>query len=239
MKVRDPHERLQSLWGLIDQRHNELLAGQLLGSRVLDVGCGYGSLVNYLIGRGFDAEGWDADPAAIERGRRLFPRARLAVRSLENPVGPPVAPYDAIVLKDALHHLVHEGDIDAAFARIRRLLRAGGRLVLSDPNPTWLLRAARAIVGHEDPEASSELALQLLARHGFTVRRLQFHETIGLALSGGYVGIRLVPNWLPLNRAVASVNQGLSDLVDRVGLGRGCCWRYLIAADLTGAGEQS
>jgi len=238
VNIRNPQDRLRSLWGLIDERHNELIAQQLSGARVLDVGCGYGSLVNFLRGRGFEAEGWDADAASVDVARRLFPSAPISLRRIEDALDSETGAYDSIVLKDALHHLVAEADIERAFDRIGRLLRDGGRLVVTDPNPTWALRLARKLARHVDPEAPCELALQLLSTHGFDVREVRYHEVIGLPLSGGYVGIRWVPNWRLLNRAIASGNRRLSDALDRAGLGRGWCWRYLIAADLHRSGAR-
>ena len=81
------------------------------------------------------------------------------------------------MLKDALHHLAAEVDIVKAFDNICRLLRDGGRLVVTDPNPTWILRLARTLARHDDPEAPLELALQLLSAHGFIVRQVHYHKS--------------------------------------------------------------
>jgi SAM-dependent methyltransferase len=203
---------------------------------VLDIGCGYGSLVNDLVSRGFQAEGWDRDPESVAVAHRLFPHAPVRLVDAE---APDLVSYrfDSVVLKDCIHHLAGEGDVRMAFGTIRGLLKPQGRLVILDPNPMWILRIARKIASHLDPEASCAFTLQLLDQEGFDVKGLAFHETIGLPLSGGYVGFRLVPNWRPLNRFVAAANASLSRAANRMGLGPAVCWRYIIHADLRpGAG---
>ena len=84
MKIRDPHERLRTAWGLIDRQHNRLIAKHLTGRRVLDIGCGYGSLVAYLRSCGYEAEGIDLDRDAIEAGRRLFPDNPIRIGNAES-----------------------------------------------------------------------------------------------------------------------------------------------------------
>jgi len=231
MKIQNAHERLKSTWGAIDAQHNQLVASRLVGKRVLDVGCGYGSLVASLIAQGFAAEGWDYDPESIRISNDLFPGGHVKLVSVDGEL--PAAPgtFDSIVLKDSLHHLAGEGDIEKGFANIRTLLKEGGRLVILDPNPTTLVRFARKLVSHVDPEAPLDLALEVLKKERFEVRSVDFYETIGLPLSGGYVGLRLVPNWRPLNSLLAAANERLSSAATRLGVGRSVCWRYIIAAD--------
>ncbi len=231
MKIENAHERLKSTWGVIDAQHNQLVASRLMGKRVLDVGCGYGSLCAYLRAQGFDAEGWDYDPESIRVATELFPNGGAKLVAVDGDL--PAAPgaFDSIVLKDSLHHLAGEGDIEKGFANIRALLKDGGRLVILDPNPTAIVRFARKLVSHIDPEAPLDLALEVLKKERFEVKSVDFYETIGLPLSGGYVGIRLVPNWSPLSHLVAAANERLSKAATALGLGKSVCWRYIIAAD--------
>jgi SAM-dependent methyltransferase len=236
MKIANAPERLSSLWGVIDAQHNELIASRIAGPRVLDIGCGYGSLVNYLVSHGFHAEGWDRDPESISVARRLFPKAPVRLVDAEEP-GIVDYRFDSIVLKDCIHHLAGDGDVQTAFRNIRRLLKPGGRIVILDPNPMWILRAARTLASHVDPEASCAFTLRLLNEQGFEVKGVDYHETIGLPLSGGYVGVRMVPNWRPLNRLIAAANMALSRSANRLGLGPAVCWRYIVHADARAASD--
>lgn len=231
MKIDNAHERLNSLWGRIDERHNSLIAEKLRGKRILDIGCGYGSLVNYLVARGFEAEGWDHDPESVAVAHELFPGVPVKHVDAEREATMPANTFDSVVLKDSLHHLAGEGDVDVSFANIRRLLKPGGRIVILDPNPMPILRVARKLARHHDPEATSTFALRLLKEQGFTVGGIRYHETIGLPLSGGYVGVRFVPNVRPLNALVSWANDALSRVANAAGVGASVCWRYVIHAD--------
>ena len=233
MKVLNAHERLSTLWGLIDRQHNALIASRLAGKKVLDIGCGYGALVSYLAAQGFDAQGVDFDREAVTVANRIFPKAKVSLANAESLDQYPAHSFDSIILKDALHHLVCEGDFVAAAATFRRLLVPGGRLVILDPNPSWLVRTARRLSAHHDVEASPARALAVLRSNSFTVKGMEYYETIGLPLSGGYVGVRFIPNLDLLNRTVAGCNRGISWLVNRAGLGPQLCWRYVIPADVS------
>lgn len=83
------------------------------GSRILDVGCGDGALVERLAKGGLDAVG--VDPRAPDR-------PRLVQRSLEELEAP--EPFDAACAVMSLHH----ADLDRVVPTIARLLRPGGRL---------------------------------------------------------------------------------------------------------------
>ena len=97
------------------------------GSRVLEVGCGAGSLSYLLRLAGFEAEGLELGPAAIELGRRHFGLEihRGPIEELENE-----ASYDAIVGIDLLEHVP---DPATTVKHCARRLRAGGLLLLQTP----------------------------------------------------------------------------------------------------------
>jgi SAM-dependent methyltransferase len=233
MHIDNAHWRLASLWGEIDRQHNELIAKRLSGKRILDVGCGYGSLVAYLGDCGLDAEGVDYDKASVEIAHSLFPCARVRKTNAEDLADYADHSFDSIVLKDCMHHLVGEGDVDRAFESFRRVLGPSGRIVILDPNPTLIVRTARKLISHIDPEASLKCTLGVLEKHGFVLRGVAFYETVGLPLSGGYVGVRLVPNVRALNGLVSGLNRVLSGFVNACHLGRQFCWRYVVDADVT------
>jgi SAM-dependent methyltransferase len=187
--------------------------------------------VSFLQSKSYDAEGIDLSELSIQRAKSLFPKANTKLADAQKLEAYEEGLFDTITLKDCFHHLVGEGDVRKAFEHFRRILKSHGRIVILDPNPNPVLRLARKIVFHLDPEAGPDLANELLAKEGFSVQGLSYYETIGLALSGGYVGLRLVPNFAPLNNAVAAANARLSSFVNRIGWGKSICWRYLIHAD--------
>jgi SAM-dependent methyltransferase len=232
MEIKEPYKRLNSLWGIIDKQHNKLITTKISGSRVLDVGCGYGSLTDFLIKKGWDAEGIDNDLESYNVAHKLFPNAKLKLMDA-NKLGDYYGngTFNTIVLKDCLHHLVEEEASEVYFLNFRRILKSKGRLVVLDPNPIWILRLVRKLILHKDPEMRLKYALRLLEEEGFRVKGVIFYEVIGLALSGGYVSIRLIPNFKLLNRLVAFINHRTSIGINSLGLGPFLCWRYLIYAD--------
>lgn len=91
---------------------------------VLDVGCGEGILAEQIHARGHRVIGIDRDEASIALARRQFPEVEFTCADfLTQPFD---VEFDAVVSVAALHHM----DTVAALARMRGLLRPGGRLVV-------------------------------------------------------------------------------------------------------------
>ncbi|WP_166355795.1 methyltransferase domain-containing protein [Phytoactinopolyspora limicola] len=110
------------------------LAGDVNGHRVLDAGCGSGPLSAALRAKGAIVTGFDASPAMITLARRrLGENADLHVADLNQPL-----PFDDDVFDDAVASLVlhYLQDWTGPLAELRRVLKPGGRLVLSVNHPT-------------------------------------------------------------------------------------------------------
>lgn len=98
------------------------------GGRLLDVGCGSGDWLAQMRRLGWNAEGLDFDPAAVEVARTRNLTVRLG--PLEQQDYPPET-FDAVTL----HHVIeHVPDPVATLRACHRILRAGGRLVVATPN---------------------------------------------------------------------------------------------------------
>lgn len=128
MHILKPWERLRTggLWSRVDNEHNRLIAEELSGCKhILDLGCGYGSLTRYLSAKGFCVHGIDADPVSIEQGRHLFGELSpdtLQVMSADHLEFPSVT-FDAVVMRDTLHHLYEEGDVDRTMSELERVVK--------------------------------------------------------------------------------------------------------------------
>jgi O-antigen biosynthesis protein len=103
------------------------------GSVVLDVGTGPGALGQYLTSeRGCTVDGIESDPSQLQMARPHYRRI-LALDLESAPLHDALAPggYDAIVFADVLEHLREPG---RALDQLVRLLRPGGRILISIPN---------------------------------------------------------------------------------------------------------
>lgn len=119
------------------------LAGDVVGRRVLDAGCGSGPLFAALRERGAVVSGFDSSPAMVELARqRLGAEADLQVADLGRPLPYADGAFDDVVVSLVLHYFE---DWAAPLAEVRRVLKPGGRLLLSVNHPR--------ILESSDPEA--------------------------------------------------------------------------------------
>jgi ubiquinone/menaquinone biosynthesis C-methylase UbiE len=109
------------------------LAGDVTGHRVLDAGCGSGPLSVALRAKGAVVTGFDSSSAMVELARRrLGENAALHVADLSRPLPFADAAFDDVVASLVLHYLQ---DWTAPLAELRRVLKRGGRLILSVNHP--------------------------------------------------------------------------------------------------------
>jgi len=100
------------------------------GDRILEIGCGIGTVVHELSNKGHDIIGIDISDEAIEYGRKKYSDIRLEVQAAET------LPYEdesfEIVLSFDLFE--HIAAIDKHISEVRRVLRTGGYYLFQTPN---------------------------------------------------------------------------------------------------------
>jgi SAM-dependent methyltransferase len=96
--------------------------------RVADVGCGIGNAVRELVAAGVAAIGFDASMDMVEQARRLAPGAQFAVADPDD-LPLPDRFLDGYRAERVYQHL---DDPAAGVEEARRVLRAGGRVVVVD-----------------------------------------------------------------------------------------------------------
>jgi SAM-dependent methyltransferase len=183
------------------------------GSRVLDLGCAFGWGTRLLVRR-YRTYGHDLSAAYIERARRLVPAATFSIGPADR------VPYDGgyfdgILLLDVLEHVPNDR---AVICEVSRVLRPGGRLVLSVPNRGALapldslnlyhrLTGGRRLPPTDDPSWPSSLIhrhyslgdLRELLGEDFRIRQTQY-TGIGVAEPVNLVVALLFRALLPLPR---------------------------------------
>ena len=113
------------------ERRRALLLGEARpGERVLDLGCGAGRFVAALAAAGADPVGVEVAEAALERARRNVPGADLRLLEPDGSVPLEHGSVDLVWCSEALEHVA---DVGQALLEARRVLRPGGRLLVTVP----------------------------------------------------------------------------------------------------------
>lgn len=159
-------------WWFVGRRKIVLnLAGEIAGrvpvSRIVDIGCGTGLTLKRLEEVG-PASGVDISPAAITYCRRRGCRRLCLAEEEKLPLGD--GKIDLVVSMDVIEHL----DRDYLHLReYRRVLKPGGRLLLTVPALSWLWSNHDRANRHRRRYSRSGLR-GLLEREGWEIERLTY-----------------------------------------------------------------
>ncbi|HXZ57431.1 MAG TPA: class I SAM-dependent methyltransferase [Gaiellaceae bacterium] len=129
---------------LIDFAHVVQLLELAPGMTLCELGCGSGWISRLAARHGVRAEGYDISPGMIEIAREQAAEEGLDVHyetgDMEQlDLG---RRFDACLLYDALHHSPRP---DLVLASARRALKAGGRVLLAEPNWTHRFGGRKAV----------------------------------------------------------------------------------------------
>jgi SAM-dependent methyltransferase len=133
------------------RRRALLLSEVRAGQRVLDLGCGAGRFVAALRDAGADPVGVEIAPAALERARRNVPGADLRLAEPDGTLPLDHGSVDVVWCSEVLEHAA---DTLHLLTEARRVLRRGGRLVVTTPSHGRLKAVAIALArfdAHFDP----------------------------------------------------------------------------------------
>ncbi len=146
--------------------------------RLLDMGCGDGTTLAGFAGGGWEINGIDISPAAIDSARIRLPEATLRVSSLDE-LAPNLGRFDLVRLDNVLEHML---DPLKVLQTAKDYLRVGGELAIYVPNGRSLsLRLLRSrSVSHWVPfhlHLFTRASLTtLLERAGFGAIRVRYED---------------------------------------------------------------
>ena len=164
------YDRPLRLFTIEEQPMRRLVDALPIG-HVLDAACGTGRYASYLHSRGHSVTGVDQSPAMLDLARAKLPRSRFVTGQLTDlPLDDDSA--DAAVCALALVHLP---DINPAMSELARVVRPGGRILISDVHPLLVVLGWQA---------------QFPTDHGRAFMRLHSHlvsDYAAAALAAGLV----------------------------------------------------
>lgn len=123
------------MWGSIigADPYRKTLAKEYIRSRqsdrILDIGCGPGSMVPYLSWSEY--VGFDANSDYVRRAQRCFPEARFVCNRVSEHSVPESGYFDIVVALGVVHHLDDE-EAGRLFQMAYRALKPDGRLITID-----------------------------------------------------------------------------------------------------------
>lgn len=131
-------------------RIQALLSQRGPGTRILDLGCGNGSLLGRIDRPEWELYGVDASCSGIDMARQAHPEVRFAVGDITGrfgDLGYPAAYFDVVVTTEVIEHVYAPRKlVENAF----EALRPGGDLILTTPYHGYVKNLALALTGKFD-----------------------------------------------------------------------------------------
>ncbi len=223
MKARRDLERLRSFYGAVAAEQNRFILKRVAGEEVLEVGCGYGTLVYEAIDAGKKAMGLDVDFETLQHGNRAYPA--LSCKLVQGDMGRlpfKNKSFQTIILRESFHHVSWREVLPEILRVCRR------EVIIFEPNPNWVLKCCRKIISHQDQEIPIQALLIFLKSHGMEVQGPYFRDLLAFPMSGGFVGRALVPRIPKIYPLLLRLDHLLQFVSRLLKVEKQICWRYLV-----------
>jgi len=114
-------------------RYRDALAG-----RVLEVGCGAGRILGYLLALGGEVHGIDVSPRMVDYCRRRYPNASVVLGDMTQPPAALDGRFDVIFASFNVADVLDDAARRALFADVHRRLAPGGLFIFSSHNLAFI-----------------------------------------------------------------------------------------------------
>jgi SAM-dependent methyltransferase len=159
------------------------------GERILEIGCGEGANLQHLRSHGARRYGVDFSRAKTAFAKKATDAQTVTADAARLPFAD--GSFDAVLIRDVLHHV---DDPTAVLGEARRVLRAGGRLTLLEPNiesPAIMFQATLVPAERRLRRSTRGRLRSLLhdggfvitreaAEHPFPIDRVLLHPKMGM-----------------------------------------------------------
>lgn len=133
------HRRLRPVEVVILARYRDVLSG-----RVLEVGCGAGRIIGYLLSLGGEVHGVDVSERMVAYCRQRFPDASVEVGDLRYLADVVDGRFDAVLLADNVLDVVDDATRRSFLQTAHELLSPAGLLIFSSHNLAAEERSTRS-----------------------------------------------------------------------------------------------
>jgi SAM-dependent methyltransferase len=159
----------------------EFVGQRTIPGSVLDVGCGGGGMVAWLLSRGYDAKGIDSSAATIRAAKAFLTARGLDPDAVSNTaIEALVASGHGVANVISMDCLEHIEDDAAAFGSLVSLLAPEGRLIVTVPAMMALYGERDRKIGHYRRYAPERLR-GLAASHPLRIDDLRYWNLLGVA----------------------------------------------------------
>lgn len=217
-------KKLRGLYGLLNADQDRDIIEWIVGTSVLDIGSGFGSLARRLIDTGFTVTAIEPDESARAVSKEWNHVDALPLSIYNVPFED--SSFDTIIFRECVEHL----NFDLALIEAKRIVRK--RVIIFQTNFNLLVSLFRYLIKQREfnPQDLGYYE-SILKKNGFTITYVAFRDPVAFPLSGGYVRPQLIPHYPQLERRVLSFDRQINALLNHLHLGKYIAWRYLLVAD--------
>lgn len=123
------------------------------GARVLDLGCGNGSLSNAIAQQGYEVVGVEESTSGITIARQKFPDCQFIQASIyDSPKVELLNAFDVVIAIEVIEHLFYPREL---VKLAQKCLKPGGHLIITTPYHGYLKNIIVAISGKMDSHFSA------------------------------------------------------------------------------------